>query len=130
MEKFWPKQYGEGAIYMRNVFLLFFLSLLLILTSCSRTEIPDEFQDLRPSNSSEFYIIGFQQHQHEVERINSELEKFVEDDSVIGVTMYYKVSEKPDSILEKFNINDGSGFIVLINEGIPYYISSYSEFKN
>ncbi|MBB6452503.1 hypothetical protein HNQ94_000948 [Salirhabdus euzebyi] len=115
---------------MRNVFLLFFLSLLLILTSCSRTEIPDEFQDLRPSNSSEFYIIGFQQHQHEVERINSELEKFVEDDSVIGVTMYYKVSEKPDSILEKFNINDGSGFIVLINEGIPYYISSYSEFKN
>jgi hypothetical protein len=115
---------------MRYREFLIFTLLIAILASCSRTEIPDEFKDLRPSESNKFYIIGFQSHQSEMERINSNLEMFVDDERVVGVTMFYKVNEQSNSILEKYKINNSSGFIVLKNEGNPYYISSYSEFEN
>ncbi|MFC4323015.1 hypothetical protein [Litchfieldia salsa] len=115
---------------MRYRHFLIAIILIAILASCSRTEIPAEFKDLRPTESNKFYIIGFQSDQSEMELINSNLELFVEDERVVGVTMFYKVDEKSNSILEKYKINNSSGFIVLKNEGNPFYISSYSEFED
>lgn len=115
---------------MKYRHLLIFILLIAILVSCSRAKIPEEFKDLRPSDSNEFYIVGFQRHHNELGRIQSDLEKFVNDERVIGVTMFYKVNEQSNFILEKYKINHDSGFIVLKNEGNPYYVSSYKEFLN
>ncbi|WP_227940249.1 hypothetical protein [Alkalihalobacillus deserti] len=100
------------------------------LSGCtSPNSLPEEFEELRPSNPNQFYIIGFQKNNWELNDLQRALEQFIDDKDVLGITMFYKVTEENNVILEKYNYNLGSGFIVLENEGTPYLVSSYSEFE-
>jgi hypothetical protein len=115
-----------------RVFALFLLIglLIIIFSGCtSPNSLPEEFEELRPSNPNQFYIIGFQKNDWELDDFQREIERFIDDEDVVGLTMFYKVTEESNVILEKYNFNLGSGFVVLENEGIPYLVSSYSEFE-
>ncbi|MCT8140314.1 hypothetical protein H1D32_23010 [Anaerobacillus sp. CMMVII] len=118
-----------------NSLLLFTLllgSYIFILSGCSSTasEIPKEFEELRPDSLNQYYIIGFQKNDWELEGLNRDIELFIKDPDVIGLTMFYKVSEESNLILKKYNYNLSIGFVVLEKEGVPYYVTDYHNFKS
>ncbi|MDE5416072.1 hypothetical protein [Alkalihalobacterium chitinilyticum] len=117
---------------MRPFAVILFLGLFLSLVAgCNSTEaLPEELEELRPSTPGQYYIIGFQKNDWELEELQQEVERFIDDERVVGVSMFYKVTEEHNVVLKKYNFNLSSGFVVLEYEGTPYYVSSYSGFES
>ena len=107
--------------------LLHFVTLIIVLivTGCSTSEIPKEFEELIPTNSNEYYIIGFEKQVSEAGFFLESVERFKKDKKVSGLTIYYKVN---DSFQDKYNFHQKNGFIILEKDKSPYYVESYQHF--
>ncbi|MFV2049813.1 hypothetical protein ACEWK1_20960 [Metabacillus sp. YM-086] len=110
---------------MKKLLQFVTLIIVLILSGCSTSKVPKEFEDLIPANSNEYYIIGFEKQVSEADFFLKSIERFKKDKNVSGLTIYYKVN---DSFLDEYHFHQENGFIILEKDKSPYYVESYQHF--
>ncbi|WP_273130886.1 hypothetical protein [Bacillus weihaiensis] len=107
-----------------------FIIIFIFLTGCTSqtSTIPKEFENFVPENEGEYYLIGYQNELNESSFFQESIEQFQQDESVIGLTVFYKVNEDFQERHDELFFTESNQFIVLEKDQKPYAVESYPHF--